>query len=194
MASLPINPTKKQSVLDLLINRDCVAARDISYNMNYYEDIVKMIVKWGKAFDGDNALLDSLLSIFTSGELNPVGIYYNETSGTITNPKIVAKCTGVDVTLNSGLNIRDVEIIGASTVGTLLIEAGTQIESLVVAGGSTVDVIEIEDGSLVDTLLIKSENGQNSTVTKIDGNGVNNVYPTEDSTFGGFVCVIPPLT
>lgn len=191
MASLPINPTKKQQVIDILKDRDCVAARDVSNNMNYYEDMVKMFAKWGKAFDGDNALLDSLLSIFTSGELNPVGIYYNETSGTILNPKIVAKSTGVDVTFDSGLSIKDVEIIGASIVGTLMITDETQIESLVVAGGSTVTLIDIEDGSVVDSLLIKSENGQNSTVTKIEGTGVKNVYQTEDSTFGGFVCTIP---
>lgn len=181
--------TDKDAVIDILKEKRCNATKDVYNSLNAYSDIPKYLFKYGKAFDGDNAYLDTLMAEWDNASLAAVGVYYNQAGGTITNPKVVIKCTNVIVNINAGGNYGDLEIIGASQLDELNITNNTLIGSLAVAGGSVVDEINLEAGSEINTLLVKSENGQNSTVTKVVGGaGIKNAAAPSPSVFGGYEC------
>lgn len=185
--------TEKAALIDILKEKQCSATKDIYNNLNSYADIPTYYFKYAKAFDGDNAYLDTLAVVFPDANLQAVGIYYNKTGIIITNPKVVIKSTDVIINVNAGGDYGDLEIGGASQVDELNIYGGTNVASLAVVGGSVVDVIEIDPDSSVDSLLVKSENGQNSEVTKVIGTNVNNAAASEDAVFGGFECeYLPP--
>lgn len=188
--AVPIAPAEKDAILNILRNRDCGAAKDVYANLVNYEDLVFFFMKYGKAFDGDNAYLDSIAILPDDIQMQAVGIYYNKTGPlTITNPKVVIKCTGgITININAGGLYRDLEIVGASDIDDVIITNNTTIDSFTVAGGSTVNNIIIQPGSCILTMLIKSENGQDSTVNKIDGTCVKNFGLSANSTFGGYEC------
>jgi hypothetical protein len=180
--------TDKDALIAILKDKQCAATKDVYANLNAYSDIPKFLFKYVKAFDGDNVYLDSIATVFDDTELVNNGIYYNKTGLTVTNPKAIIKSTNMIVNINSAGIFPDLEIIGASTGITINISNNTTVDSLSIAGGSTVDIINIQPGSCINTLLIKSENSQNSTLTKVVGKCVKNMGITEDSTFGGFEC------
>lgn len=186
----PIDPAEKSAIIAILKEKNCSATRDVFANMNTYDDLVRFFVKYGKAFDGDNAYLNSLFAIPDTAEMNAVGMYFDAAGAvTLTNPKVVAKYTGgVIININTGGIFKDLEIVGASHIQEIIISNNTVIDSLAIVGGSTVDLITIQPGSCINTILIKSENGQNSVLTKIDGTCVKNFGITEDSVFGGYEC------
>lgn len=185
--------TDKAAAINILKENECFATKDVYNNLNAYSDLPAFFFKYTKAFDGDNAYLDQLAAVWDDASLQAVGIYYNKTGTTITNPKVVIKCTNVTVNVNAGGAYGDLEIVGASQVNDLNISNSTDIESLAVAGGSSVTTITIDPDSSVDTLLVKSENGQNSTVETVSGANINNAAASPGSTFGGYECqYIPP--
>ncbi len=188
MASIPIPSSEKDQLLTILKDKECSAAKDVYANLVNYDDLVKFFVKYGKAFDGDNAYLDSIAAIFDDAEMVAVGIYYNKTSVTLTNPKVVVKCTDCIININTGGIFRDLEIVDASQITVINITNNTKIDSMAVAGASEVEMINIQPGSCILTLLIKSENGLNSKIDKIDGDCVQDFSLSPDSEFGGFVC------
>lgn len=185
--------TEKAALINILKEKECTATKDVYNNLAAYSDIPRFFFKFTKAFDGDNAYLDTLAAVWDDASLQAVGVYYNKTGVTLTNPKVVIKCTNITINVGIGGDYGDLEIVGASQVNFLNIYNGTNVESLAVSGGSIVAVITIDPDSSVDTLLVKSENGQNSEVTKVIGTNVKNAAASPDSVFGGYECeYIPP--
>lgn len=180
--------TEKASLLAILKENECSAAKDVYANMNAYADIPGIYFKYGNAFDGDNPYLNTLAVIFDDPSIVAEGIYYNKVAAGVVNPKIVLKSTYTTITVNLSGNYGDIEIGGASIITEIIITNNTLVGTLTIAGGSVVQKLTIDPGSCIESLIVKSENGQDSTLNKIVGSCVKNLGVSGDSDFGGFDC------
>jgi hypothetical protein len=186
-------PAEKDALLAILKENNCNATKDIYNNLNSYADIPIKYFKYSKYFDGDNALFDQLAVLWDDAGLTGAGVYYNKTGITITNPKLVGKSTNVVIEINAGGNFGPLEIADLSQVDEIIINGATNVEYIAVSGGSVVDKITIEAGSSVGVVMVKSENGLDSSVLKIDGPEQVETIVDEGATFGGFECNYVPL-
>ena len=186
----PIFLAKKNQVLAAVKSKDCPDYQWVKNNFNGFVDIPKVLQEFSKTFDCDPAYLEMLAAIFTAAEMNAVGVYYNETSGTLTNPKFLIKCTGVNVVINAGGSFAQLDIADESDVSSILISNNTQLNVLNIGGGSIVDNLKTTGGSVINILLVKScESTYLSQLKNVAaGSRIVNVGVDPGATYGGIAC------
>lgn len=185
--------TEKEAMLQIVKDNDCNAAQRLYNNLNAYSDIPTQLFKYTKTFDGDNAYFDEIAAVWDDAGLVSAGVYYLKTGITITNPKVVAKSTGIIIEINAGGQYGPLEINNLSEIDEIIISGGTHLDYIAISGGSSVTKITIESGSSVGVIMVKNTNSLDSSLGTVVSDAEFEVFVDEGAEFGGFECQYIPL-
>lgn len=187
MASTPIPTGKRNQVLALVKAKSCNDYAYVKQKLVTYDDGLRILFEFSKTFDCDTTYLENILAIFDDSELTGIGVYYNKTSGTITNPAMLVKCTGVTVNVTAGSD--EIDIVDGCSITQMNVTADV---SLISISGNSVVTELVVDGSTVGGVIVKTCGSYTATLTKIkeqNGGKVFTVIAEPPAVFGGFECV-----
>lgn len=179
--------TEKQAVIDVVKQRECNAATYIETNATSYEELLESLFEFAKTFDCDPTYLDDLLSLIDPAVLLLLGVYYDQTLASATNPKYIAKSTITTVTLDDSFS-GTLEITYNSVITTVNVTGVAAGKRIVVAGGASVTTINVD--TLLDSLVMKACNQYRAKVGIVKGTGtVTDTVKDPNVVFGGAECV-----
>lgn len=179
--------SEKDAVIAVIKQRECNAANFIENNATSYGELLECLFEFAKSFDCDPAYLDDLLSLITPSELLAVGVYYDQTLASATNPKYIAKSTITTVTLNDSFS-GTLEITYNSVITTINVTGSAEGKNVVVAGGAQVGTINID--AVLDSLTMKACNQYRAKVNLVKGPGsLTSTIKDGGAIYGGYECV-----
>lgn len=182
----PLPPAEKQSFIDIVQYVDTYQAWRLPDTLNNYEDIPGAIAAQLTAFATNPSYAQACLSVFTAADMNAAGVWYGETTGTLSDPKTIVACTGIDIQCSS--SSRSVIIIGESSVNTIYLGSSVEMGTIWIGPGALVNSIDgTASGATISRVTLNYLNSIGSTLNRIIvGSTVNQVDAPVGTFFGGF--------
>lgn len=184
--------TDKTCALEKLKAFDCQISEYISNILTGYDKVFAAYTALHQYFDCYPNFIYSFLDCFDEPSILAEGIYYNQTSASLTDAKLIVRGTATEVTIHSPDRTAEFIVAGDAVVNNVTVKGGGYVGVLSAQAGATIKVIDTQEESVIETLRIVGCNGIGATVNAATFEAqINKIDITGNGYFGGYNCINP---
>lgn len=182
----------KVDAMEVLQAFSCQQTSFVDFILTDYDKVFAAYLSLHEYFDCYPTFIYAFMDCWDGAALLANDIYYNQTSGTLTDPKLIVRGTATTVNISTTTQIPEFAVSGDAVVDEVNLTGTGYIGMFSVQAGATIKVISTDATSYIDVLRIVGCNGIGATVNAAaTGTRILNVDVNEGAFFGGINCVDP---